>query len=390
MSLNSTQSAERIHIGFFGCRNVGKSSIVNKITNQEMSIVSKVKGTTTDPVKKSMEILPLGPVLIIDTPGIDDEGILGEERIKKARKVLRTCDVAVLITEAGRPFNSFEKELIEAFVENKIDYLIVKNKADLVPNHQNEEGIIFASAKYNSGIEEIKEALSKFAKKENRFFIRDLINEGDYIVLVVPIDSSAPKGRIILPQQQAIRDILDKGAISIVTGVESLEKTIKDLKVKPALVITDSQVFKQVNEIVPDDINLTSFSILMARYKGFLDEAVKGAKILDELKDGDKILIAEGCTHHRQCEDIGTVKIPKLINKYTGKNFEFEWTSGNAFTDDIEKYKLVIHCGGCMLNENEMQNRMNDSLTKGVPFTNYGVIISYMNGILERTIKPLK
>jgi len=390
MSLNSTQSAERTHIGFFGCRNVGKSSIVNKITNQEVSIVSKIKGTTTDPVKKSMEILPLGPVLIIDTPGIDDEGSLGEERIRRAKKVLRTCDIAVLITEAGRDYNSYETELIEAFKENKIDYLIVKNKVDLVPNHQKEDGIIYASARYNSGIEDIKEALSKFTKKENKFFVRDLIKEGDYVILVVPIDSSAPKGRIILPQQQAIRDILDAGAISVVTGVENLDKTIKNLKVKPSIVITDSQVFKEVNEIVPKDINLTSFSILMARYKGFLNEAIKGAKVLDKLEEGDRILIAEGCTHHRQCEDIGTVKIPKLINKYTGKNFKFEWTSGNDFPTELENYKLVIHCGGCMLNENEVKNRMNDSISKEVPFTNYGIIISYMNGILDRTINPLK
>ena len=390
MSLNSTQSAERIHIGFFGCRNVGKSSIVNKITNQEMSIVSKIKGTTTDPVKKSMEILPLGPVLIIDTPGIDDEGTLGEERIKRTKKVLKTCDIAVLITEANRPFNSFENELIDTFNENKTNYIVVKNKCDLVPNHGKEDGVIFASAKYNTGIEEIKEAIAKFTKQEERFFVKDLVKIGDLVVLVVPIDSSAPKGRIILPQQQALRDILDAGGTAIVTKETTLESTLNIVERKPDLVITDSQVFKVVSEIVPDDIPLTSFSILMSRYKGFLDEAIKGAKEIDKIEDGDSILISEGCTHHRQCEDIGTVKIPNLLKKYTGKTIHFEWTNGGNFPDDLSKYKLVIHCGGCMLNELEMKRRMEIAIDNKVPFTNYGIAISYMNGILDRTIKPLK
>jgi len=390
MSLNSTQSAERIHIGFFGCRNVGKSSIVNKITNQEMSIVSKIKGTTTDPVKKSMEILPLGPVLIIDTPGIDDEGTLGEERIKRTKKVLKTCDIAVLITEANRPFNSFENELIDTFNENKTNYIVVKNKCDLVPNHGKEDGVIFASAKYNTGIEEIKEAIAKFTKQEERFFVKDLVKIGDLVVLVVPIDSSAPKGRIILPQQQALRDILDAGGTAIVTKETTLESTLNIVERKPDLVITDSQVFKVVSEIVPEDIPLTSFSILMSRYKGFLDEAIKGAKEIDKIEDGDSILISEGCTHHRQCEDIGTVKIPNLLKKYTGKTIHFEWTNGGNFPDDLSKYKLVIHCGGCMLNELEMKRRMEIAIDNKVPFTNYGIAISYMNGILDRTIKPLK
>jgi [FeFe] hydrogenase H-cluster maturation GTPase HydF len=390
MSLNSTQSAERIHIGFFGCRNVGKSSIVNKITNQEMSIVSKIKGTTTDPVKKSMEILPLGPVLIIDTPGIDDEGTLGEERIKRTKKVLKTCDIAVLITEANRPFNSFENELIDTFNENKTNYIVVKNKCDLVPNHGKEDGVIFASAKYNTGIEEIKEAIAKFTKQEERFFVKDLVKIGDLVVLVVPIDSSAPKGRIILPQQQALRDILDAGGTAIVTKETALESTLNMVERKPDLVITDSQVFKVVSEIVPDDIPLTSFSILMSRYKGFLDEAIKGAEEIDKIEDGDSILISEGCTHHRQCEDIGTVKIPNLLKKHTGKTIHFEWTNGGNFPDDLSKYKLVIHCGGCMLNELEMKRRMEIAIDNKVPFTNYGIAISYMNGILDRTIKPLK
>lgn len=390
MSLNSTQSAERIHIGFFGCRNVGKSSIVNKITNQEMSIVSKIKGTTTDPVKKSMEILPLGPVLIIDTPGIDDEGTLGEERIKRTKKVLKTCDIAVLITEANRPFNSFENELIDTFNENKTNYIVVKNKCDLVPNHGKEDGVIFASAKYNIGIEEIKEALAKFTKQEERFFVKDLVKIGDLVLLVIPIDSSAPKGRIILPQQQALRDILDAGGTAIVTKETTLESTLNIVERKPDLVITDSQVFKVVSEIVPDDIPLTSFSILMSRYKGFLDEAIKGAEEIDKIEDGDSILISEGCTHHRQCEDIGTVKIPNLLKKYTGKTIHFEWTNGGNFPDDLSKYKLVIHCGGCMLNELEMKRRMEIAIDNKVPFTNYGIAISYMNGILDRTIKPLK
>jgi len=390
MSLNSTQSAERIHIGFFGCRNVGKSSIVNKITNQEMSIVSKIKGTTTDPVKKSMEILPLGPVLIIDTPGIDDEGTLGEERIKRTKKVLKTCDIAVLITEANRPFNSFENELIDTFNENKTNYIVVKNKCDLVPNHGKEDGVIFASAKYNTGIEEIKEAIAKFTKQEERFFVKDLVKIGDLVVLVVPIDSSAPKGRIILPQQQALRDILDAGGTAIVTKETALESTLNIVERKPDLVITDSQVFKVVSEIVPDDIPLTSFSILMSRYKGFLDEAIKGAEEIDKIEDGDSILISEGCTHHRQCEDIGTVKIPNLLKKHTGKTIHFEWTNGGNFPDDLSKYKLVIHCGGCMLNELEMKRRMEIAIDNKVPFTNYGIAISYMNGILDRTIKLLK
>lgn len=390
MSLNSTQSAERIHIGFFGCRNVGKSSIVNKITNQEMSIVSKIKGTTTDPVKKSMEILPLGPVLIIDTPGIDDEGTLGEERIKRTKKVLKTCDIAVLITEANRPFNSFENELIDTFNENKTNYIVVKNKCDLVPNHGKEDGVIFASAKYNTGIEEIKEALAKFVKKEEKYFVRDLVKKGDLVLLVTPIDGSAPKGRIILPQQQALRDILDAGGTAIVTKETTLESTLNIVERKPDLVITDSQVFKVVSEIVPEDIPLTSFSILMSRYKGFLDEAIKGAKEIDKIEDGDSILISEGCTHHRQCEDIGTVKIPNLLKKYTGKTIHFEWTNGGNFPDDLSKYKLVIHCGGCMLNELEMKRRMEIAIDNKVPFTNYGIAISYMNGILDRTIKPLK
>jgi len=390
MSLNSTQSAERIHIGFFGCRNVGKSSIVNKITNQEMSIVSKIKGTTTDPVKKSMEILPLGPVLIIDTPGIDDEGTLGEERIKRTKKVLKTCDIAVLITEANRPFNSFENELIDTFNENKTNYIVVKNKCDLVPNHGKEDGVIFASAKYNTGIEEIKEAIAKFTKQEERFFVKDLVKIGDLVVLVVPIDSSAPKGRIILPQQQALRDILDAGGTAIVTKETALESTLNIVERKPDLVITDSQVFKVVSEIVPEDIPLTSFSILMSRYKGFLDEAIKGAEEIDKIEDGDSILISEGCTHHRQCEDIGTVKIPNLLKKHTGKTIHFEWTNGGNFPDDLSKYKLVIHCGGCMLNELEMKRRMEIAIDNKVPFTNYGIAISYMNGILDRTIKPLK
>lgn len=390
MSLNSTQSAERIHIGFFGCRNVGKSSIVNKITNQEMSIVSKIKGTTTDPVKKSMEILPLGPVLIIDTPGIDDEGTLGEERIKRTKKVLKTCDIAVLITEANRPFNSFENELIDTFNENKTNYIVVKNKCDLVPNHGKEDGVIFASAKYNTGIEEIKEALAKFVKKEEKYFVRDLVKKGDLVLLVTPIDGSAPKGRIILPQQQALRDILDAGGTAIVTKETTLESTLNIVERKPDLVITDSQVFKVVSEIVSEDIPLTSFSILMSRYKGFLDEAIKGAKEIDKIEDGDSILISEGCTHHRQCEDIGTVKIPNLLKKYTGKTIHFEWTNGGNFPDDLSKYKLVIHCGGCMLNELEMKRRMEIAIDNKVPFTNYGIAISYMNGILDRTIKPLK
>ena len=395
---------DRKHIGFFGCRNVGKSSLVNAVTNQEMSVVSNIKGTTTDAVKKSMEILPLGKVLIIDTPGFDDSGELGEKRVEATRKILRNCDIAILVVEAGRDFNSVEEELISIFKERGIPYLIVKNKSDIdesmvrrvqklvdcekvTDNHI----IINTSAINKTGIEELKNAIGAIFKQSSnpRRLVSDLIKPQDIVVLVTPIDSAAPKDRLILPQQLAIRDIIDSNGIVVVARETELEDILKYLNKKPALVITDSQVFDIVNKIVPEDICLTSFSILMARYKGFLETALKGAKTLDKLNNGDKVLISEGCTHHRQCDDIGTVKLPNWIKNYTGKNIEFEWSSGNDFSNEIEKYNLVIHCGGCMLNANEMQYRMNLAIQKNIPFTNYGMAIAYMNGILERSLKLL-
>ena len=391
MGLNDTPSSERIQIGFFGLRNAGKSSLVNRITNQEMSLVSDVKGTTTDPVKKSMELLPLGPVTIIDTPGFDDEGELGALRVERTKEALAVCDIAVLVTE--NDILSEKENELKAIIESRhIPFLTVHNKRDLFEDVKKpEENELYASARDGSGIEEIKNELAKLSPKEKTVrFVADLIDEGDTVVLVIPIDTSAPKGRIILPQQQAIRDILDANAISTVTGVENLEKTLLLIKSPPALVITDSQAFARVMDIVPESIPLTSFSILMARYKGFLDQAVEGAKSIDSLKDGAHILISEGCTHHRQCEDIGTVKLPTMLRKYTQKQFEFEYSSGHSFPDDLSGYDLVIHCGGCMLNDNEVQLRMKRALDQGVPFTNYGTSIAHMNGILERSIAPIK
>lgn len=384
---------DRKRIGFFGCRNAGKSSLVNAITNQEMSVVSDVKGTTTDSVKKSMEILPLGKVLIIDTPGFDDSGELGEKRVEATKKVLRNCDIAVLVTEAERELNSVEEELISIFNEREIPYLIAKNKSDIISkNQENSELVIFTSATEKTGIEELKNAIGASINQgiKAKYLVGDLIKPNDIVVLVTPIDSAAPKDRLILPQQLAIRDIIDSHGIVVVTREVELEETLKSLGRKPALVITDSQVFEVVNKIVPNDTYLTSFSILMARYKGFLETAVSGAEKLSNLKDGAKVLISEGCTHHRQCDDIGTVKLPNWIKKFTGKNIEFEWTSGNDFFNKIEKYDLVIHCGGCMLNTNEMQYRMNLAIEKNIPFTNYGMAIAYMNGILERSLKVIR
>ena len=385
MGLNSTPSSERIHIGFFGIRNAGKSSLVNRITNQDVSVVSNVKGTTTDAVKKSMELLPLGAVEIIDTPGIDDEGSLGEMRIERAKKILNMCDIAVLVTEANRELNTAEKELIEVFKEKALPFIVALNKADLITEFSNNENYVYVSAKENSGIEELKNAIAKLLgeiKKEVKL-VADFINENDYVILVTPIDESAPKGRMILPQQQAIRDIIDAGAICVTVQPEQLAETLKTIK--PALVITDSQVFKKVMNIVPDYVPLTSFSILLARYKGFLETAVKGVKAIENLKDGAKILISEGCTHHRQCEDIGTVKLPKWLEEYTKKSFKYEFTSGHGFPDDLGEYDLILHCGGCMLGDKEMLHRMNVANEQNVPFTNYGTAIAYINGILERS-----
>ncbi len=395
MGLNDTPVGERKSIGFFGCRNVGKSSIVNKVTGQDLSVVSNIEGTTTDPVKKSMEILPLGPVIIIDTPGIDDEGMLGEKRVEKTKKILRNCDIAILVTSAERDLNDIEYKLIDTFNERKVPYIIVKNKVDLIERKSeisNENYIIYASALKNIGIEELKNAIGNIIKEESnqKNYLSDLIKPKDLVVLVTPIDSGAPKGRMIMPQQLAIRDIIDANGIAVVTKETELEETLKKLKITPALVVTDSQVFEKVDKIVSKEIPLTSFSILMARYKGFLKTALKGVKQLDNLNENSIVLISEGCTHHRQCDDIGTVKLPKWIKQYTGIEINFEWSSGMGFPEDLKKYDLVIHCGGCMLNENEMKFRMNKANEQNIPFTNYGTAIAYMKGILERSITPLK
>ena len=386
MGLNETPSAERIHIGFFGLRNAGKSSLVNAITNQDVSVVSDVKGTTTDPVRKTMELLPLGPVVIIDTPGYDDEGDLGKLRIDATKKVLATCDIAILVTE-NTELSDIEKELEGIFKSRNVPYLIVHNKSDLHGEKKGDGINIYVSAKEKQGIDELKEAIGKNLKIKPKTvrFIADFISEDDTVVLVTPIDESAPKGRMILPQQQAIRDILDAHGIAAVTQVEQLTQTIDNLKNSPALVVTDSQAFKKVMQLVPAGIPLTSFSILMARYKGFLDTAVNGANAIDTLKDGANVLICEGCTHHRQCEDIGTVKLPRWIKEYTNKEVDFEFTSGHGFHDDLSKYDLIIHCGACMLSDNEVSSRMSTAEAADVPITNYGTAIAHLNGILKRS-----
>lgn len=391
MNLNETPSAERIHIGFFGCTNSGKSSLVNAVTGQDLSVVSDIKGTTTDAVKKTMELLPLGPVIMIDTPGYDDESLLGEKRIAAAEKILHQCDIAVLVT-TNPVLNDIENRLISLFQKNNTAYLIAVNKSDLMTSlPESKDNIIYTSTLEKTGIEELKNALVKCVKNEKKDinFVGDLICPGNIVVLVTPIDSAAPKGRLILPQQLAVRDILDFGAAAVVTKEDMLENTLASLKNPPDLVITDSQVFKMVNAIVPEDIALTSFSILMARYKGFLKTAVSGIKKIDSLKDGSKVLISEGCTHHRQCDDIGTVKLPKMLKKYTQSDLEFEWSSGNGFPEDLSKYDLVIHCGGCMVNDREMKYRMNSAQQQGTAFTNYGTALAYMQGILPRVIAPI-
>lgn len=391
MNLNETPSAERIHIGFFGCTNSGKSSLVNAVTGQDLSVVSDVKGTTTDVVKKTMELLPLGPVVIMDTPGYDDESVLGEKRIAAAEKVLHKCDIAVLVT-ANPVLNTVESRLVSLFKKNDTDYLIAVNKSDLMTSFpENKENIIYTSALEQTGIEALKNALGRCVKPKTKdiHFVGDLIEPGNIVMLVTPIDSAAPKGRLILPQQMAVRDILDFGAAAVVTKEDTLAATLASLKNPPDLVITDSQVFKMVNELVPEDIALTSFSILMARYKGFLETAVFGVKKIDCLKDGSRVLISEGCTHHRQCEDIGTVKLPNMLKKYTQCEPSFVWSSGNGFPEDLSQYDLVIHCGGCMLNDREMKHRMLAAQQQGTAFTNYGTALAYMQGILPRVLAPI-
>lgn len=393
MSLNNVVSAERLHIGFFGLRNAGKSSLVNAVTGQKLSLVSDVKGTTTDPVSKAMELLPLGPVVITDTPGIDDEGDLGLMRVERAKQVLSKIHIAVLVTDAANKLSSLENELISAFEEKKLPYIIAKNKVDLLPAVPDNDGKnIFVSAQNGTNINELKERLASVLKnaENNKKILADIVSYGDKVVLVVPIDESAPKGRLILPQQQTIRELLEIGATTIIVKPEELSDALDSLKAPPRLIITDSQVFGKVQKLVPEDIMLTSFSILFARYKGDLDTVVAGAFALDDLKDGDTLLISEGCTHHRQCKDIGSVKIPGWVKKHSGKDLNFEFTSGGEFPDNLEKYALVIHCGGCMLNEKEMKSRLERAEKSGVPITNYGIAIAHMHGILKRSIKPFE
>lgn len=390
MGLNETASADRVHIGFFGLRNAGKSSVVNAVTGQELAVVSDIKGTTTDPVKKAMELLPLGPVVMIDTPGIDDEGELGALRVKKARQVLNLIDIGILVTEGDGELSAAESDLVARFTEKNIPYIIARNKSDLRREMPPAENTVYVSAKTGDGIRELKEKIGALAKSENdgKRIVADLLEPNDLVVLVVPIDKAAPKGRLILPQQQTIRDILDAGAVSVVTRDTELSATLSALGKKPKLVITDSQAFGRVSKDVPEDILLTSFSILFARYKGDLLAAVKGAAALDRLSDGDTVLISEGCTHHRQCGDIGTQKLPKWISDYTGKKLSFEFTSGGEFPEDLSKYALVVHCGGCMLNDREMKYRVKQSLDSGIPITNYGMAIAHINGILKRSLMP--
>ncbi len=391
MSLNEVTSSERIHIGFFGLRNAGKSSLVNAVTGQELSLVSDVLGTTTDPVKKAMELLPLGPVVIVDTPGIDDEGELGGMRVKKAKQALSYVDIALLVTDCTKPETEQERELIGLFKERNIPFIIARNKSDLLENiPEASENEIYVSAVRNINITELKEKIGSLMKekKEEKYIVSDLLEEGDTAVLVVPIDESAPKGRLILPQQQTIRDILEKGGLVTVCRDTELKQALQSLSEKPKIVITDSQAFGRVAKDTPEDVLLTSFSILFARYKGDLEGAVRGAAKLRDLKDGDKVLISEGCTHHRQCGDIGTVKLPAWIKKYTGKNIGMSFTSGGDFPEDLSEYALVIHCGGCMLNEREMKSRLMRCRAAGVPVTNYGIAIAELHGILRRSLSP--
>ena len=388
MGLNQTVSAERVHIAFFGLRNVGKSSLVNAVTGQELSVVSDVKGTTTDPVKKAMELLPLGPVVIIDTAGIDDEGELGSLRIQKSKEVLDITDIAVLVTEADRELTEPEKELAYTFKTKKLPFIIVLNKADLAPYRKEKDNEILVSAKEGTNILKLKEKLAGLIPdKSEKYILKDLVNKGDTVILVMPIDESAPKGRIILPQQEVLRELLEIGCITLCVQDGELKESLSKLKSPPSLVITDSQVFKKVSEIVPDDIRLTSFSILFARYRGGLAKMLEGADMLSKLKDGDRVLISEGCTHHRQCEDIGTVKLPRWIREYSGASPHFEFTSGGTYPDDLTSYKLIVHCGGCMLNEAAMKSRIGKAVSAGIPIVNYGMAIAEMTGILKRAMK---
>ncbi len=384
MGLNNTPSGERTHIGFFGCTNAGKSSLLNAVTGQETAIVSDVSGTTTDPVFKAMEILPLGPCMIVDTPGINDDSELGEKRVQKTKRILNKCDIAVLVADCGG-LKPADTELVELFKLKNINYIIAYNKCDIKKREKLKENEIAVSAKTGENINKLKEMLASFNTASDRRIIGDKLNENDVVILVTPIDSAAPKGRLILPQQQTIRDVLDSNAICVTVKETQLEEALKI--VKPKLVITDSQAFGFVKNIVPQDVTLTSFSILFANYKGILETAVKGVNALNKITDGDKILICEGCTHHRQCDDIGTVKLPRWIEKYTGRKPVYEFSSGGGFPEDLSGFKLIIHCGGCMLGSKEMEYRLKCAEDSGIPMTNYGTAIAYMNGILKRSLE---
>lgn len=403
MSLNQTVSAERVHISFFGRRNAGKSSLVNAVTGQNLAVVSDVKGTTTDPVKKSMELLPIGPVVIIDTPGFDDEGALGELRVQKTREILAKTDVAVLVLDATEKMGAQEQEFLALLQEKKLPFVVAHNKMDLVDvpeksgksadgkdnAEQSAYPDIYVSATQNTNIKELKDLLGSLAKSKenNKKIVADLLEPGDVVILVTPIDESAPKGRLILPQQQTIRDVIDAGCMAFVCQDMELPQTLASLAKPPKMVITDSQAFGRVSKMVPENIPLTSFSILFARYKGDLATQVKGAAMLSKLQDGDKILIAEGCTHHRQCGDIGTVKLPNWIQKFSNAKVQIDFTSGGEFPQDVSGYKLIVHCGGCMLNEAEMKHRISLAKEAEVPMTNYGVAIAHVNGILKRSLE---
>lgn len=395
--MNKTPVANRVSIGFFGKTNSGKSSLINAVTGQGVAVVSEVPGTTTDPVSKTMELLPVGPIVLVDTAGVDDEGRLGQLRVEKTYGVLQKTDVAVLVADGQQEVSKEEKELARQLTERRIPFLIAVNKSEkLTPEQRKsweafceEQTHVFVSALQGSGIEQLKVSIGQLAgaQKKERPLVSDLVEEGDLVILVTPVDAAAPKGRLILPQQQTIRDLLDKGAVTMVVQLQQLEQALTTANQKPKLVITDSQVFGRVSKIVPEDILLTSFSVLFARYKGILWEAVEGARELDALEDGDKILISEGCTHHRQCGDIGTEKLPKWISEYTGKQLQFAWTSGTEFPSQLNPYRLIIHCGGCMLGDKEVSYRSETARSQSVPMTNYGTAIAHMNGILERSIK---
>ena len=401
MALNQTPAGERVHIGFFGRRNAGKSSLMNAVTGQELAVVSEVKGTTTDPVSKTMELLPLGPVMVIDTPGIDDEGELGDLRVRKSRQVLNKTDIAVLVVDGTVGETKEDRELLALFHEKQVPYLVVYHKADLLPeagagksSERNKEKsetshpVLYVSSKTGLGIEDLKNRLAVMKPfKEEKDLLEGLVRPGDLVVLVTPIDKAAPKGRLILPQQQTIRALLDHGCVSMVVRETELEQMLKKIGQKPALVITDSQAFSMVSSIVPKDIPLTSFSILFARYKGNLQTVVRGAAAIDRLKEGDKILISEGCTHHRQCDDIGSVKLPRWLGEYTKKQLSLSFASGMEFPEDLSQYKLIIHCGGCMLNEREVKYRLKCAGDQHVPMTNYGIAIAHMQGILRRSVQ---